>query len=392
MKKNILFVVDEQKYGGTSVALTNILKQLNIDNYNIDLLILHNRGEALESAKLNKNIHLLYGTTYFSAIDLTISQVLKTKNISLIFHKLQVVFGLKSGSIIKRIVKERKKILNKKYDVEIAFKDGFCHLFTASGDSKLKVAWLHTSYDVNDYTQKYRNLFTKVYNKINKIIAITQDVSDTFNEIYKQNEKSEVIGNLVDVDGIIKKSKEIKFDFPKDKLNLICVGRLSAAKAYPRLLGQITKLKDEGYFKNTILHIIGDGEEETIIRKIIRDNSLEECIDMLGYKNNPFPYIASSDMLLLPSLYEGLGLVLVEANILGVPCFATEISNIYETLNNNQYGLIVKNDDISIYEGLKKILINPQEIIGKYRKNLEKYTYTKNSKIMQKIYEVLNEE
>ena len=46
---------------------------------------------------------------------------------------------MKTGLIEKRIKKERKKILKEKYDVEVAFKDGFTALFTAFGNSKKKV-------------------------------------------------------------------------------------------------------------------------------------------------------------------------------------------------------------------------------------------------------------
>lgn len=386
MKRDILFVVDEQMYGGISVVLTTLLKKINYDKYNIDLLILHNRGNSLTLEKLPKSVNIIYGTCFFSAIDLTVPQILKSKKISTIVHKINIVFRMKTGIIKNKILKERKKILNKKYNVEVAFKDGFCALFTAFGDSDKKISWLHTSYDVCDYTSKYRKLFNEVYKKIDNIVAITQDVSYTFNKIYKMESKTKVIENLIDIDGIIEKSKQ-EFDdanFQKECLNLICVGRIAQQKAYPRLLYQMSKLKKEGLLENVILHIIGDGEEAEIVNKVILDNNLSDNVNVLGYKENPYPYIAHSDMLVLTSLYEGLGLVLIEANLLGVPCIATKFANVDKTLNDGEYGLIVDNSDEGIYYGLKSIL-ESKEMLKIYNRNLKKYKYNKNEDIMKKI-------
>lgn len=387
MKKNILFVVDEQKYGGISSVLTSILNKIDKNKYNIDLLILHNRGQALSS--IPDNVNLIYGTNYFKAIDYTLSNVIKTKNISLIFYKIKTVIGLKTGGIKKIIEKERKKILKKKYDVEIAFKDGFCALFTAFGDSSKKISWLHISYDIYDCTSRYRELFKEVYSKIDKIVAITPDVSKTFNDIYEKQDKTEIIENLIIPEEIIEKSKEKIEDFDKSKINLISVGRIAQMKAYPRLVKQMAKLQNEGLLKDVVLYIVGDGEEEAEVNKIIKDNKLENNVKLLGYKENPYPYIAQADILLLSSYYEGLGLVLVEANILGVPCFATRFANVDNTLDNGKYGLVVENSESGIYNGLKSILEN-KEIINNYKQNLLNYKYKKDNEILDKIYKLID--
>lgn len=387
MKKNILFVVDEQKYGGISSVLTSILNKIDKNKYNIDLLILHNRGQALSS--IPDNVNLIYGTNYFKAIDYTLSNVIKTKNISLIFYKIKTVIGLKTGGIKKIIEKERKKILKKKYDVEIAFKDGFCALFTAFGDSSKKISWLHISYDIYDCTSRYRELFKEVYSKIDKIVAITPDVSKTFNDIYEKQDKTEIIENLIIPEEIIEKSKEKIEDFDKSKINLISVGRIAQMKAYPRLVKQMAKLQNEGLLKDVVLYIVGDGEEEAEVNKIIKDNKLENNVKLLGYKENPYPYIARADILLLSSYYEGLGLVLVEANILGVPCFATRFANVDNTLDNGKYGLVVENSESGIYNGLKSILEN-KEIINNYKQNLLNYKYKKDNEILDKIYKLID--
>lgn len=390
MNKEILFVVDEQMYGGVSVVLANILKKLDYSNINVDVLILHNRGNGISKENIPDNVNIISGTKFFGAIDYTVSNAIESKNISIIFSKIQTVIGLKTGWIKNKIVKERKKILKKHYDVEIAFKDGFCALFTACGDSDKKVSWLHTSFDVCDSTEKYRKLFREVYEKIDRVVAITDDVSRTFNDIYHCEDKIEVIENLLDVDGILEKSKSDVVKFPEDKINLICVGRVARQKAYPRFLEQVAKIKSEGLFDNVLLHIIGDGEDMPIVEKIISDNNLNENVIMYGYKENPYPYVAKSDMLILPSIYEGQGLVLLEANLLGVPCFATRFANVDTTLNYGKYGLIVDNSEDGIYNGLKNLLMSWKDEFDKFKTNLKDYKYDKNDEIMGNIYKLLD--
>ena len=364
MKKEILFVVDEQMYGGISVVLTTILKKLDYKNINVDVLILHNRGNAIEKESLPKEVNIIYGSKFFSSIDYTISSAIKSKNIRIIYHKIQTVLGLKTGLIKNRIKKERKKILKKKYDIEIAFKDGFCALFTACGDSTKKINWLHTSYDICDNTGKYRKLFVEVYEKIDQIVAITEGAAESFNKIYHLENKTQIIENLVDDQEIIRKSKIENIEFEQDKLNLISVGRVASAKAYPRLLEQFAKLKKEGKAENVVLRIVGDGDEMPIVQQMIKENQLEEQVKLLGYLENPYPYVVKSDMLVLASIYEGLGMVLLEAILLGIPCFSTKVSSVEKTLNDGNFGMIVENSEQGIYEGNRRA--------GKRKRNIKR--------------------
>ena len=163
---------------------------------------------------------------------------------------------------------------------------------------------------------------------------------------------------------------------------------MASAKAYPRLLEQFAKLKKEGKAENVVLRIVGDGDEMPIVQQMIKENQLEEQVKLLGYLENPYPYVVKSDMLVLASIYEGLGMVLLEAILLGIPCFSTKVSSVEKTLNDGKFGMIVENSEQGIYEGLKELFVSGKEGINKYKENLKKYQYNKNDKIMQKIYQL----
>lgn len=387
MKKNILFVVDERRMGGVSVLFEDIMNLLDITPYNIDLLILHNNGDSLQN--LPSSINVIYGTPYFEAIDYTIKEVIKDKNIGLLLKKIRVVFDMKTGLIKNSIIKERKKILKKKYDIEIAFKDGFTALFTIFGNSKKKIHWIHYEYQKANPNQKYNELFKKILPQFDQIVAVSDKVKKDFNDIYNLGDKVIVIYNIVDQDKInIKTNEKSDIILDKSDLNIVSVGRLHTVKGYERLIMALARIKNDGILDGIKVRIYGDGPELTNLKKLIIDNSLDKVVFMIGPVANPYKYIKNSDLFVLPSIYESFGLVIVESLSLGVPVLATETAATRKLIKDNVNGLIVENNIDGIYLGLKKIIEN-RNLINEYKNNLRNYFYD-NNKELEKIKQILD--
>ena len=387
MKRNILFVVDEKRMGGVSVLFETIISLMDISNYNIDLLVLHNNGEMFKN--LPSSINIIYGSSYFEAIDYTMKEIIKKKSIKLLLKKIKVVLDMKTGHIENVIKKERKKILTKKYDVEIAFKDGFTALFTAFGDSKRKIHWLHYEYKKTNPNGKYDKLFKRILPTFDKIVAVSDNVKKCFNDIYHLDDKVIVIYNVVNGEKIIELSKEesnVLLD--SNELNLVSVGRLHEMKGYDRLIDTIYKLKSDGIFDNVKLRIYGDGPLFESLNQKISDLKLTNDIFLMGRVMNPYKYIKNSDLFILSSIYEPFGLVIVESLTLGVPVLATLNSATDKLISNNYNGLIVENSLDGLYSGLKKIIEN-KEILKKYKNNLTNYFYDNNEQL-NKIKQILD--
>ena len=387
MKRNILFVVDEKRMGGVSVLFETIISLMDISNYNIDLLVLHNNGEMFKN--LPSSINIIYGSSYFEAIDYTMKEIIKKKSIKLLLKKIKVVLDMKTGHIENVIKKERKKILTKKYDVEIAFKDGFTALFTAFGDSKRKIHWLHYEYKKTNPNGKYDKLFKRILPTFDKIVAVSDNVKKCFNDIYHLDDKVIVIYNVVNGEKIIELSKEeSNVLLNSNELNLVSVGRLHEMKGYDRLIDTIYKLKGDGIFDNVKLRIYGDGPLFETLNQKISDLELTHDIFLMGSVMNPYKYIKNSDLFILSSIYEPFGLVIVESLTLGVPVLATLNSATDKLISNDYNGLIVENSLDGLYSGLKKIIEN-KEILKKYKNNLTNYFYDNNEQL-NKIKQILD--
>lgn len=389
-KKNVLFVVDERRMGGVSILLEDILNTINIENYNIDILVLHNNGEMLTN--IPKEVNLIFGTKYFDAIDYTISEVIKSKNLKCIYHKFKVILDMKTGNIKNCIIRERKKILNKKYDVEIAFKDGFTALFTAFGDSTKKIHWLHYEYKKTNPNGKYDKLFKNVLPMFDEIIAVSDGVRDAFNNLYHLEDKTRVINNLVDTKKIINKSKEVSdIKLSNKDINIVSVGRLHLQKGYDLLINVINKLNIKNIIpKNFKLRIYGDGPQKNELERLIKEYRLTDKIFLSGKVYNPYKYIKDSDLFILPSRYEAFGLVIIESMILGIPVLATKNHATDQIINNKVNGYITENSFQGLYDGLEYLLENINEL-KKYKENLKKYNYD-NSKIIKELEGVLSDE
>ena len=102
---------------------------------------------------------------------------------------------------------------------------------------------------------------------------------------------------------------------------------------------------------------------------------------MIGFQENPYPYIKNADLFVCSSLNEGYNLAISEAAILGVPVISTDCSGIKENLGNGKWGYIVENRKETLYHAISRCFDEPgflEELKKKYGVfNNFKKTWTK---------------
>lgn len=100
------------------------------------------------------------------------------------------------------------------------------------------------------------------------------------------------------------------------------VGRLQFQKNPEFIIETFKSLHDK--VNNSILVIVGAGPLREKVEKMIKEYNLEDCVKLLGQRNDVPELMQAFDCFLLPSRFEGLGIVLIEAQAAGLPCFTSE--------------------------------------------------------------------
>ena len=145
-----------------------------------------------------------------------------------------------------------------------------------------------------------------------------------------------------------------------NKKKLIAVGRFKAQKNFTNLVNAIHFAKKNLGLDISLL-ILGDGEEREKISTRIIDLNLEDNIFLAGWVSDPLPYYDLSDLFILPSDYEGFGVVIVEAMSRGLNIVSTDCkSGPSEILQKGELGFLCKvNDPESLGHAIKDALDNP---------------------------------
>lgn len=259
-----------------------------------------------------------------------------------------------------------KLIIKEKYDYEIAFMEGAStKVISGCHNKKTKTyAWIHTDMEKYRWSQRsYRSVKEekRAYSNIDKIFAVSSDTRDIFEKKY--NKPATYVQNILNDKKINICADKEKNIYGDHQFHIVSVGSIKPIKGYERLIKVHRALKNEGV--KCVHYILGDGPSYADLKQKITENDLEDRIILKGYIENPYPWIKEADMLACVSYAEGYSSVVCEAVILGVPVITTECSGMKDILGDSEYGLIVKNDDISIINGIKKMVTN-KEFYQKY--------------------------
>ena len=231
------------------------------------------------------------------------------------------------------------------------------------------------------------NLKTLLFNlcskKIDRIIWVSES---SFNDyVFNKNikSKSDIIYNVVDEKSI--KDKALLYEI-NEKYDLIFLGRLEYPKNPQRLIQIIYGVKKIKY--NVKLAIVGDGEDRTLIEELIKKYKLENNIKLYGFKDNPYPILNNSKLLIMTSIYEGTPMCALEAQSLGKPIVATPVDGLKKIVKNNYNGFLSDSDDKLISNIVK--IVSDEKQWEKLSKNTKEYFKKYND--INKYVEIIKKE
>lgn len=359
----ILLVITKAEIGGAQAFVLNLAKGLKRENK--DVTVVFGEGNYLPEELAKESIPYI---------------------------KLKSLKRSANPVAIFSFVGELKKLIKKEeFDVVHFNSTNTLAGVLAVKNKKIKTIFTVHGLSVLDKNYKaskiiklaFRKYFKYFFKYIDKIVFVSH-----YNYLEAKNnkliEEGEVIYNGLDLDDSYfitteeaRKTLEmnIKKEF-KDIYLIGSIGRLAKAKNYQFLINNwqgIKRIKP-----NAKLIIIGEGSERERYEKLIKANSLENDIYLAGEMNEASRFIKAFDLFILPSIYEGLSISLIEAVLAGVPTLASDVGGNSEVIGkDNCFALNNKEDLVNKLEGGINTI-----------KDLDKFSLAKMVSSYIKTYEV----
>lgn len=377
MKKKILIVNKSFELGGIQHALVNMLKALQLINNNIQIdLLIFNNDDVCKN-QIPVDIKILKPSLLVKTMGMSFSRVLETKNIIQIIFKIlstawSKVFG---NSLPISIAFLFQKKLKEHYDYAVAYHhetnkktmvSGFVRFILKKCDSDVKMGWIHSDFVATGLGTKQNR---RIYSQLDKIICVSKATKTSFLSLFPELEsKCDYCYNYLPVDEIRKKSLSESISFGCDEgVVFFSACRFVAEKGIERTIMAMLPLWKEGLkFK---WYIAGNGIEYAKIEHLIHNYNIHDKVILLGYKENPYPYMKAADWFLLPSYHETFSMVAAESMIVGTPVLATDLPVVRELIDENS-GYICHNSVEGIKDAIKDIVSQKKSIKVQLRENL----------------------
>lgn len=356
--KKVLFFVESLAGGGAEKVLADIVKNLDHNKYDVTVCTVSDGG--IYQAEVEK--YCDYKALLKNA-DYNAGGIRKV----LYWLKMKLIYKMPTSMVYKYYIRD-------KYDVEIAFVEGFATKFISASRniSSKKIAWIHCDMVKHPYADTYyKNLeeHRDTYRKFEKIACVSQTVKLAFEEKFFASDNVCVQYNPVDSSEIKKKANEAIDLVPNSVLQLGTVGRLEQPKGYIRLVKCLGELHRKGY--QFAMWIIGEGSQQAQIEECVSEQSLGDVIKLVGFQRNPYKYLNNCDAFICSSYSEGFSTAATESLILEKPVFTVECSGMNELFGNKKCGEIVPNSDRSMYDMLERLVSGQIKPID-YRATVEK--------------------
>jgi glycosyltransferase involved in cell wall biosynthesis len=333
--KKVLQIITKSNFGGAQKYVYELSKKLSEDNF--EVVVAHG-GEGLLVDKLQK-------------------QNIRTEKIKSLGRNINLISDIKVFfEIIKIINKEKPGIVHlnsSKIGAIGSIAARFCFvpriIFTIHGLAfnenrsvvskniikliySLAITWSHKSIAVSENVRKnvlniplgfiINKKVVTIKNGINKIDFIERDQARDFifNRIKDQNKETDQ-----------ETTQELESSL-RDKKIIGTVAELHHIKGINYLIDSAIQILEKN--PKTIFVVFGDGDEKVLLEKKIKELKLEDKFFLLGFVEDASKYLKAFDLFVLPSIYEGLALVILEAKQARLKIAASNIGGIPEAISN----------------------------------------------------------
>lgn len=378
--KQILFVIDSLGCGGAEKSLISLLPLIDYKNYNVDLLIV-SRGRVFEKY-VPMQVHIVPRITYNSFLK-RVGQICFSLQLRLnkTIHPAEIMWKCMNKSIMP---------YNRVYDVAIAYQQGFPTFFVSQKvTAKKKIAWINADVYKAGYDMNWCRQF---YKKMDHIILVSSLLKDKLcDKLPEFKDKYHCVYDVINPELICSMAEDDDEDlryFDHTVYNIVTVGRLVPPKNHILAVDTAAILDKKGI--NFKWFFVGEGEMRKSIEKRISENCLEEKVILLGMKENPYPFIKKADIYVQTSTFEGFGLTIAEAKILGKPIISTNFDVVNNQIKDGENGLIAHMTPNSVSAQILRLIkdSNLRDSLASKAGSEKNFTsITEPQKVMQLFYD-----
>lgn len=214
---------------------------------------------------------------------------------------------------------------------------------------------VHTVHTVAEQEAEGRpqKLINKTYYRLGWAtpVALSREIQGSIARFYGLDpEKIPVIRNGIDLSRCVPKE-----DYSLGAtMNIVHVGRFDVPKNHAGLLRAFRKLHD-GY-PQCRLQLVGDGDLRPDMEALARELEISQWVRFCGMQADVHPYLREADLFVLPSIYEGNPMTIIEAMGTGLPIVATAVGGIPDMLKNGEDALLVPCDTDAVAEACRTLM------------------------------------
>ena len=327
----ILHLIFSEQVGGAEKYLLNLLPALCKENIDCELILVTPKkskikftGFCTEMEQKGVKTLMITGNKYnFVSIAGKIGKYLKQNNIRFLHTHLFKSDIL--AVIVKKFYYKNIFLISTKHGYQEKY---FIHYHNHKGK---------INYDLYYFISKYLG------HNFNENLTISRAMSDLYFNLKLTPTRMHYIHHGIDLP--ISSFNENPGEFKSAVPQLIIAGRIEKIKGHQFLLEAMPKVKEA--FPDVKLIVIGNGSQKIHLASQVSRLGIGHTVSFLGFQQDPYAFIAASDILVLPSLYEPFGLVFIEAFALKAPVIAFDVPAANELISPDETGILVPVHDIN---------------------------------------------
>lgn len=365
-RENVLIYSGSLAKNGLTTALLNLLANMDVEKRNYYITF---RSASL--AKTPERVELIPRHLGFYPISAAHPKTLGETIAAFLYYSKNRTNGWiekKVDGYYKRYYKSHFGCCSFQYVIQYAgYERDMIHMFCEAQAKRFIFVHNDMVSEMKMRHNQHELTLRSAYRKYDKVVPVTQDIYKPTFELSGRSDNIQIVNNCHDYKMVLEKSrKELEFDqdtlcnvslerlkeiLNSNSVKFINIGRYSPEKGHKALLNAFEKY----YQENPDSYLIIIGGHGALYDKTVEYAGMlksESHVIFIRSILNPMPVLKQCDLFVLSSVYEGLGLVILEADTLGIPVISTNIVGPSGFMKEHGGCLVSPNED-GIYQGMQ---------------------------------------